>query len=544
MSVADKLQTLTENISDAYDAVNTKGGTIPQDKNTENLADAITSIPSGGGGLTSISITNKSAFVNVSLPTNATYAEQAIQVTTDPADGNYFVESSDLEVAKPVYTNGGYSLRFMGPGTATVRVYSGSVSDSMTVTTTLATTSITMNNLPAFSEVGTTYQASIAQWQPANSKNNGVSWSSNDSTIASIGADTGLLTFNAVGSYTATATVNGYPSVKASKTASVITKETDPDFDAIHQMIQAGTAEAAYPIGSEFNTKYSENGGTTQYTMPWIVMRHDPAVPVKINGVETTVPGIWIMPKYTNLTSQRYSLALQASNQNFWSLTSTSGETTAQDGFYYYTNSNVPLNLQPGDLLDFGLYPTIYKSTYNVDTATKFNNLRSYGDKRWEVSNARTYLNNTYISFFNTSFTNHLAEVKVDTVYSAYEYPDYTAGTKVTTYDKFFCPSNVEVHAGLVDGTNYTQAQVDGEGTDLPYWAQASGQANPNYSQTDLNNVRRKAAINQQTSYQNYWLRSVYSSRAGGEWFVGSGGNVYGGSAYGSYRLAPLAVLI
>lgn len=49
MSVADKLQTLTENISDAYDAIDTKGGTIPQDKNTENLADAITSIPAGGG---------------------------------------------------------------------------------------------------------------------------------------------------------------------------------------------------------------------------------------------------------------------------------------------------------------------------------------------------------------------------------------------------------------------------------------------------------------------------------------------------------------
>ena len=49
MSIAGKLEKLETDITSAYSAINTKGGTIPQNKNTENLSDAITSIPSGGG---------------------------------------------------------------------------------------------------------------------------------------------------------------------------------------------------------------------------------------------------------------------------------------------------------------------------------------------------------------------------------------------------------------------------------------------------------------------------------------------------------------
>ena len=49
MSISSKLEKLAADITSAYSAVNTKGGTIPSNKNTENLANAITSIPQGGG---------------------------------------------------------------------------------------------------------------------------------------------------------------------------------------------------------------------------------------------------------------------------------------------------------------------------------------------------------------------------------------------------------------------------------------------------------------------------------------------------------------
>lgn len=56
MAVADKLNKLISDIGDAYDAVDSKGGTIPANKNTDNLADAINSISSSFEGLELLSV--------------------------------------------------------------------------------------------------------------------------------------------------------------------------------------------------------------------------------------------------------------------------------------------------------------------------------------------------------------------------------------------------------------------------------------------------------------------------------------------------------
>ena len=44
MAISDKLTKLRTDITSAYNTINTKGGTIPTNKNTENLANAINSI--------------------------------------------------------------------------------------------------------------------------------------------------------------------------------------------------------------------------------------------------------------------------------------------------------------------------------------------------------------------------------------------------------------------------------------------------------------------------------------------------------------------
>ena len=44
MSISTELTTLSTNITNAYNAIQTKGGTIPTNKNTENLETAINSI--------------------------------------------------------------------------------------------------------------------------------------------------------------------------------------------------------------------------------------------------------------------------------------------------------------------------------------------------------------------------------------------------------------------------------------------------------------------------------------------------------------------
>lgn len=49
MAIADTINSMKTNITNAYNAVQTKGGTIPTNKNLENLSAAINSIEAGGG---------------------------------------------------------------------------------------------------------------------------------------------------------------------------------------------------------------------------------------------------------------------------------------------------------------------------------------------------------------------------------------------------------------------------------------------------------------------------------------------------------------
>ena len=49
MAIADTINLMKTNITYAYNAIQTKGGTVPTNKNLENLSTAINSIPAGGG---------------------------------------------------------------------------------------------------------------------------------------------------------------------------------------------------------------------------------------------------------------------------------------------------------------------------------------------------------------------------------------------------------------------------------------------------------------------------------------------------------------
>ena len=75
MSIATELEALNTNIKNAYDAIDTKGGTIPQNKNMVNLPTAINSISGGSpsflcGGLNPYLVETLTQTINLGTDTN------------------------------------------------------------------------------------------------------------------------------------------------------------------------------------------------------------------------------------------------------------------------------------------------------------------------------------------------------------------------------------------------------------------------------------------------------------------------------------------
>lgn len=92
MSIATNLQKLETDITNAYSAINTKGGTIPSDKNTNNLATAINSISGGSATLITKSITQNGTY-NASSDNADGYSQVTVNV-----EGGGTVEPEEKDV--------------------------------------------------------------------------------------------------------------------------------------------------------------------------------------------------------------------------------------------------------------------------------------------------------------------------------------------------------------------------------------------------------------------------------------------------------------
>lgn len=121
MSIATNLQKLETDITNAYDAVQTKGGTIPTDKNTNNLATAISSI-SGGGDIDWSEIGYSGTPQTIIDSFN--YAKQ-ISDNWDSSRTNYsyyFENNTNLIYMPLVDTSKGTSFTYMFKGCSNLQI--------------------------------------------------------------------------------------------------------------------------------------------------------------------------------------------------------------------------------------------------------------------------------------------------------------------------------------------------------------------------------------------------------------------------------------
>ena len=85
MSIASELTALNGYILGAYDEINTKGGTVPANKNMANLATAIGSISTGGSTtITPLSVTENGTYT---APTGTAYSPVTVNVSGSESIG-------------------------------------------------------------------------------------------------------------------------------------------------------------------------------------------------------------------------------------------------------------------------------------------------------------------------------------------------------------------------------------------------------------------------------------------------------------------------
>ena len=124
MSIASKLTKLQTDISNAYESIETKGGTIPQNKNTENLSTAIQSITTGDGSSLNIFVQTTEPEVKKGIwlqtnrtPEHYTYDKDAISGATWLPDGTKRVipfnvyDSAAVQIGTDIYLLGGNSSK-------------------------------------------------------------------------------------------------------------------------------------------------------------------------------------------------------------------------------------------------------------------------------------------------------------------------------------------------------------------------------------------------------------------------------------------------
>lgn len=123
MATADLITELAGDIQDCYSAVNTKGGTVPQNKNTNNLATAIGTIPTGITPTGTISITQNgtvdvtqyaSANVNVQetiyFTNHGAMYQETMHITNGNNDGFYNNAYRNADKMKELYVPNLYTI--------------------------------------------------------------------------------------------------------------------------------------------------------------------------------------------------------------------------------------------------------------------------------------------------------------------------------------------------------------------------------------------------------------------------------------------------
>lgn len=525
-------------LNNIADAIRGKNGT----QNTytpAQMADAITALPTGISDVDSVSITNKSAFQNLSF--SGTYLTIALAVTVLPANAPQWTQVlvSDPSMIHVLDNGDGtHSLHILKGGTCTVTVkdYSGTVSDSMTVTISQALEDISFaySSLPL--TLNGTRQLNV-MFKPSTATDQRITWSSSHQDI--VVDQNGLVTANGTGS----ATISAY-SPAINKTITVnIEVAANPDTT---DWADVKTNWQNYGVGSILPSTIVYNNNT--YTPNWIVVdaNYDVTLPDGTSAKATIL-----------MLDQTLPFQRKFSTESKTACDSATEPTALADTYYYgYSGSTyTKLNVEVGDALPYSDYTTIYKTGLNMTKG--FTALNNAYINRWDGSEIRAILNsdadNVQSSYTPVHITDRctytgkgflqlipsellavVGRIKNTTVNNNSCFD----GDTYTTDDLFWLPAAYQMQYLPSGYDSRPVAKNPLEGEPFQYYKDNIPTANNNGS-----NYRKFIPMGQ-SSANYFWLRSAHYSSAGAELDGYSGGSLNFSLATSDIRFGAACAII
>ncbi|MBR3056135.1 Ig-like domain-containing protein [Candidatus Saccharibacteria bacterium] len=525
-------------LDDIADAIRDKNGT----QNTytpAQMAGAITALPTGISDVESVAITNKSAFENLSF--SGTYLTIPLAVTVLPANAPQWTQVlvSDSSMIHVLDNGDGtHSLHILKGGTCTVTVkdYSGTISDTMTVTINQALEDISFAYTSLSVAEGGTRQLNV-MFKPSTATDQRITWSSSHQDI--VVDQNGLVTANGTGS----ATISAYsPALEKTITVNIEVAATPDttDWTDVKQNWQN------YGVGSILPSTLTYNN--TTYTPNWIVVdaNYDVTLP---DG--TSAKATIIMMDHALPFTRRYS------TESKTACDSATEPVALADTYYYGYNGSTytKLNVEVGDALPYSDYTAIYKTGLNMTKG--FTALNNAYINRWDGSQLRAILNsdadNVSTSYTPVHITDRCdytgkgflqlippelvavaGKIKVPTVNNNSCFD----GDVYETEDLFWIPSAGQMQFKPSDWDGRPVAKNTAEGEPFQYYLTNIPTANNNSS------TYRQFAQLGQTSNGQYWLRSANYSNANNELNGQSDGSLNTNRASAQYRLLPACAII
>ncbi len=527
-----------DSLSAIADAIRAKNET----QNTytpSQMAAAIAALPTGISDVTSVSITNKSDFENLSF--SGTYLTIALAVTVLPANApqwtQVLVSNSDM-IHVLDNGDGTHSLHILKGGicTVTVKDYSGTISDSMEITINQALTGIAFTRSSIDLTEGVSQQLNVI-FTPSTATNQTLVWSSSHADIT-VDQD-GVVTANGTGH----ATISAYNAELDTTITCTVDVANNPDTT---DWADVKANPENYGKGSLLPSSITYNN--VAYTVNWRVVDAD--YDVVLPDGTTAKATILMMDQSLPFTNK-------FSTESKTACDSTTEPTALADTYYYGYNgsSYTKLNLEVGDALPYGDYTAIYKT--GMDMTKGFTALNNACINRWDGSEIRAILNsdadnvkNSYQPVHITDRVNYtgkgflqmipsdmlavVGKIKNTTV----ENNSCFDGGTYETDDLFWLPAAYQMNflPSGYDGRPTSKNTLEGE--PFQYYKDIIGTASNSSAES------RKIIPLGQTAAAFHWLRSCLYSSAYGELGDNTDGSLNGNYANGGYRFAAACAIL